>query len=376
MKRSRTGHYLYTASLFFLIFLAAVCIAISAADVIIQALADHTESNTTDYRNLFVVAASYVLLALASLSFSCSRFFTVRASMQDIPKIYIPIKEDDLPKKVYTHIHQKFDYVQQVRKAADPRVEDIGQIAWGKPGSTPFEGVNFKRAITRTPSIIEQAATQIDGEFTRLLYTPVRQYIEFLIQRGLIDAHLGQVYLEGYERSRFSQASISEDEYLDIMKHLAAILHQMGYRLSKNPNFRNDSYGDSTVSSSSTTTTTSTSRQQIPPSFQRSGSSSPRPPSPPPPVPSATSQEISAAWVGRPRDDDVVSLAQSVGTWTSRSTNTMSRGQRSSSQRGRVDDDIDYDDEFGHNEVDYDREMRNLIYQRFLADRFNHKLFE
>lgn len=74
--------------------------------------------------------------------------------MQDIPKIYIPIKEDDLPKKVYTHIHQKFDDVQQVRKAADPRVEDIGQIAWGKPGSTPFEGVNFKRAITRTPSII------------------------------------------------------------------------------------------------------------------------------------------------------------------------------------------------------------------------------
>lgn len=227
-----------------------------------------------------------------------------------------------------------------------------------------------------TIDIKEQAATQIDGEFTRLLYTPVRQYIEFLIQRGLIDAHLGQVYLEGYERSRFSQASISEDEYLDIMKHLAAILHQMGYRLSKNSNFRNDSYGDSTVSSSSTTTTTSTSRQQIPPSFQRSGSSSPRPPSPPPPVPSATSQEISAAWVGRPRDDDVVSLAQSVGTWTSRSTNTMSRGQRSSSQRGRVDDDIDYDDEFGHNEVDYDREMRNMIYQRFLADRFNHKLFE
>lgn len=69
MKRSRTGHYLYTASLFFLIFLAAVCIAISAADVIIQALADHTESNTTDYRNLFVVAASYVLLVMTDSDF-------------------------------------------------------------------------------------------------------------------------------------------------------------------------------------------------------------------------------------------------------------------------------------------------------------------
>lgn len=216
---------------------------------------------------------------------------------------------------------------------------------------------------------------QIDGEYKRPLYIPVRQYIEFLIQRGLIDGQLGQVYLEGYERSRFSRAQISQDEYLDIMKHLAAILHQMGYRLSKNPNPRNDSYGDGTVSSSSTTTT-STSRQ-IPSSFQRSPSlqaSSPRPPSPPPPPPpppgpSSSSQDPYSAWVRRPRDDDVVSLAQSVATWTSRSTNTISRRPRSSS-RGRTEDDINYDDEYGYDEVDYDREMRDMIYQRFLADRF------
>lgn len=34
---------------------------------------------------------------MASLLFSCSRMLTVRGSLQDIPKLYIPIKKEDLP---------------------------------------------------------------------------------------------------------------------------------------------------------------------------------------------------------------------------------------------------------------------------------------
>lgn len=56
------SNVLYTASLFFLIALTALCLAVSAADVIIQALADKNQSGEHDYRNLFVVGGSYVLL--------------------------------------------------------------------------------------------------------------------------------------------------------------------------------------------------------------------------------------------------------------------------------------------------------------------------
>jgi hypothetical protein len=62
MKTVRLSHYLYTASLFFLIFLTAVCVALSAADVIIQALTHKTNTGQLDYRNLIVVGGSYVLL--------------------------------------------------------------------------------------------------------------------------------------------------------------------------------------------------------------------------------------------------------------------------------------------------------------------------
>lgn len=62
MKSVKLPHYLYTGSLFFLIFLTAICVAISAADVIIQALTDKTNTGTFDFRNLVVVAGSYVIL--------------------------------------------------------------------------------------------------------------------------------------------------------------------------------------------------------------------------------------------------------------------------------------------------------------------------
>lgn len=62
MKSIRVAHYLYTASLFLLIFLTAVCVAISAADVIIQALTDKTNTGKFDFRNLVVVGGSYVIL--------------------------------------------------------------------------------------------------------------------------------------------------------------------------------------------------------------------------------------------------------------------------------------------------------------------------
>lgn len=66
MKSVRLPHYLYTASLFFLILLTAICIGISAADVIIQALTDKTSTGKFDFRNLVVVSGSYVLLVMSN----------------------------------------------------------------------------------------------------------------------------------------------------------------------------------------------------------------------------------------------------------------------------------------------------------------------
>ncbi|KAI8887853.1 hypothetical protein K501DRAFT_241609 [Backusella circina FSU 941] len=256
MKAVKLPHYLYTSSLFFLIFLSAVCIAISAADVIIQALTDKTSTGEFDFRNMIVVGGSYVLLTLASLLFSCSRMLTVRGALQDIPKLYIPIKKEDLPSKVFTRIKNEFEEVKQTRKRAEPRPEDIQAVGWAKPGTPLFEGVDFKQAIARTPAFVEKVAAGINPDYSRPFYVPVRQYMEFLMQQGLVDKQLGEFYLEGYETARFSQEPLSQEYYMNIMKHLAAILQNMGYNIKNNsrnptPQSVNDGYSDSITTRSS-----------------------------------------------------------------------------------------------------------------------------
>ncbi|KAI9312194.1 hypothetical protein BX666DRAFT_1989573 [Dichotomocladium elegans] len=213
-------------------------------------------------------------------------------------------------------------------------------------GSMNFEGVDFKRAIAKTPIIIEQAAMQINEQYARPTFLPVRQYIEFLIQQTLIDPELGHGYIEGYEIARFSTAPVSQEKYYDTMKHLAAILHHMGYRLHavqpKQPNNSSSSAkdGDGDVIPSASSPGVTTAQRQW----------------------SDTNQQ------GRrePRDDDVASLAQSVATWTSRSTQSRhirSRRSRLRSEQPEDDDEVSYDDECYE---DYKQHLQQVIYSRLM----------
>ncbi|CEG82308.1 hypothetical protein RMATCC62417_16393 [Rhizopus microsporus] len=169
--------------------------------------------------------------ALISVVCLCSRMISVRRSMQNIPKLHIPIKKQNLPKKVYSQLWHEFRQTRAIRDQAKPRPEDIQAVGWAKPGTPLFEGLDFKQAIARTPAIVENVACNIDPSYKRPTYCPVRQYIEFLIQEGLIDRELGTVYVQGYEIARFSRDPLSQEQYIDIMKHLAAILQNMGYNI-------------------------------------------------------------------------------------------------------------------------------------------------
>jgi hypothetical protein len=160
-------------------------------------------------------------------------------------------------------------------------------------GTPLFEGLDFKQAIARTPAIVENVACNIDPSYKRPMYCPVRQYIEFLIQEGLIDRELGTVYVQGYEIARFSRDPLSQEQYIDIMKHLAAILQNMGYNIKNS-----DGQVDETESmiNSDHRTTGSSSNQ----SFR---------------LYNLISRNNRLRSV-----DDTVSATQSMNTWHSRST--------------------------------------------------------
>ncbi|KAI9013860.1 hypothetical protein CLU79DRAFT_768289 [Phycomyces nitens] len=360
MITPKTSRNLYTASLFFLIFLTAICLAISAADVIIQALTDRTESEKFDYRNLVVVGGAYVLLTVLSLLFSCSRLFTVKSSLQDIPKIYIPIKEDDLPKKVFHHIQQQFTNVKEVRNECKPLSSDIKLVGRALPGEPLFDGVDFKRAISRTHTIIENAAIELNPEYARPLYVPVRQYIEFLMHHNLVDPQLGRVYLEGYERARFSPDQVSQAEYLDIMKHLAVMLHHMGFYFNLKAHSETYESGNTTDDGSDNESFEASNSTASPGSHQRRNvctrSTSIHDP--------ARTRSIDQRG---PLEDDVASLAQSVATWTSRSTSTVNqRNPHSVTRASLTRPDLE------HNYTDEEKKL--TVYERLMMDRISMRM--
>lgn len=188
---------------------------------------------------------------------------------------------------------------------------------------------------------IENTATSISDMYTRPSFVDIRQYINFLIRQGIVDKGIGLVYLEGYERARFSKYGPTEQEYMNIMKHLAAILNQLGYHLHQTISTRFidntpqridimisgsdkehhgiiERYGASGQSLNSQAS--GESRRSASSHWNRNNNSS---------AYSSTCGNLTHHSYNRlhrtlrphsiPGDDDVISLAQSVATWSSRS---------------------------------------------------------
>ena len=200
---------------------------------------------------------------------------------------------------------------------------------------------------------IENVAKSINPDFYRPPYVPVRQYLEFLMQQGLVDKQLGTFYLVGYEIARFSNAPLSQEQYMDIMKHLAAILQNMGYSLKSNNKNQQTAENESVLSFS-----------------HRSNGSSPRKSSYSPRRPShrsATTKSISLA-----DDGDAISLTQST---YSRSTlshikHTINTSNHSNfpPDRHLPNDEIQVDEDDDYSIYDED-EVRNEIYELLMRDR-------
>jgi hypothetical protein len=210
--------------------------------------------------------------------------------------------------------------------------------------------------------------------YARPSYIAIRHYIEFLMQQELMDSDFGRVYLEGYEKARFSEHAPTEQEYLDIMKHLAAILNQMGYHLNQattpTPSIHITSPANTNNHSNTTNNNNSSRRfngsnesyssgasgrsRQSTFSYRQHRSNSTYF------SPNMRQQHSSDRFRHTPRresipgDDDVASLAQSVATWSSRSTHRYPGS-------GMNDHDDDDDDD-----EDYDENMRHIIYDRLM----------
>ncbi|KAF9956732.1 hypothetical protein BGZ72_002525 [Mortierella alpina] len=258
----------YVSSLFFLVAVTGICIFASAYDVIFQIFHPTNTGEPPNYKNLAVFGGSYVLLGLLATIFGFSRYVTVKLARQAIPKTYMPISREDLPKKVYEFVQSELDRVAKLAKKATPLLEDSGQPGWGKPGSS-LHDTHFKTFMASTPHFIERAAVANSPDLARPPNMSISVYIHLLIEQKLITKELGLEYIAGYEQARFGGAldrpmlpiimqpphtsgrpsnqstrhpaqdpsiamanpgpGLGEEEYIRFMKVLSLLLQQLGW---------------------------------------------------------------------------------------------------------------------------------------------------
>ncbi|KAI7819835.1 hypothetical protein BC939DRAFT_495024 [Gamsiella multidivaricata] len=195
----------YVSSLFFLVAVTGICIFASAYDVIFQIFHPANLGDPPNYKNLAVFGGSYVLLGLLATIFGFSRYVTVKLARQAIPKAYMPITREDLPKTVYEFVQSELDRVARLVKKAQPLLEESGQPGWGKPESS-LQDTHFKTFMASTPHFIERAAVANSPDLARPPNMSISAYIHMLMDQKLITRDIGLEYIAGYEQARFGSS--------------------------------------------------------------------------------------------------------------------------------------------------------------------------
>ncbi|KAI8048783.1 hypothetical protein BDF22DRAFT_746509 [Syncephalis plumigaleata] len=220
MKRTHRG-LLYRASLSAFIIGASACLAGAAYDILNQAANDGR-----DYRSLLAIACSYFIMGVLATILSCTRLLTMRRAKHVIPRSVIPIRAEDLPRRVFVMIQKELGKVDQIRADIKPLPEESVQPGWGQPGSA-LDGVQFALSACETFDIIAEKAQLQLSIPQRTAGMTAHQYFDMLVAYSIIDRPIARVYVNAYETARFGQEPWTEAQYVDFMKLVTVILQRI-----------------------------------------------------------------------------------------------------------------------------------------------------
>ncbi|CAG8792444.1 32199_t:CDS:2, partial [Racocetra persica] len=196
-------------------------LGISAYDIIRNA-------NTRGYYPyVYIASGSYFLTGFVTVLLGWCRLNLVKKALSNIPKPFMPIKETDVPNSVFNLITDELKRVSMIAWTGEPKPEDVNLPGWGRPGSD-YDGIHFKTSMINTFSLIEQNALK-NLSLKRQPSMSVQRYIDLLIEHRVIDRGLGHAYVEGYERARFSEDEVSQEQYTQFMKLVFQLLRRLGY---------------------------------------------------------------------------------------------------------------------------------------------------
>ncbi|KZO95094.1 hypothetical protein CALVIDRAFT_599535 [Calocera viscosa TUFC12733] len=145
---------IYHVSFFLFVVLTGIAVVGSAAGLIAQAWLSGGQRRW----DVVIVVGSYIALAVMSTLIIINRLWSIRVALSQIPKAYIPVKEEDAPKDVYKLVEAEYTRASLIAYIARPR----NKVApgWGTPGGD-LENIFLPRALLDTLSTVDAAVRNL-----------------------------------------------------------------------------------------------------------------------------------------------------------------------------------------------------------------------
>ncbi|PGH10603.1 hypothetical protein AJ80_07454 [Polytolypa hystricis UAMH7299] len=274
-SQTRAFRIFYTSlfTIFSIVLLALTLI--TPGDMIYQSYKDHRLAN------IFVISGVYIITLLLAVLIYASRIFTNRSVSAGIPKAWVPVEKQDVPKSVRRLVVEGLARSAVIAQQARPRdrtgednshldpsmtIPATGTPPWGRishPGWTapdcpdmPYQ--EFEPVVAELPHLLEAKAVSIapvdprmpvhddhasststegyqpipDARVVEVLQRPrnmcLRDYVNHLLRLNLINPpDLAREFIRLYERSRFSEHALTEEEFRSLTGIFAQILRGM-----------------------------------------------------------------------------------------------------------------------------------------------------
>ncbi|WEW60751.1 hypothetical protein PRK78_006238 [Emydomyces testavorans] len=275
---SSISQFFYTTFFTVLSVLLFILTLLTPGDLIYQSYTNHRLAN------IFAIAGVYIVTFLLVLLIYASRIFTNRSILAGIPKAWIPVEKPDVGKAVRRLVVEGLMRSATIAQQARPRDRSgddntlfdqslavpvdspppwgtVSHPGWTAPDCEDLPGQEFETVVKELPHLIEAKAVSLappdprlrvldsgrspgflsehdgveyvpDERVVKILQRPswmcLRDYVNHLNGLGLISpSHLGDSFLDLYERSRFSARPLTEVQFRTMIGIFAEILRGM-----------------------------------------------------------------------------------------------------------------------------------------------------
>ena len=177
--------------------------------------------NITTYNILYYLSlgGSVTILVLGSGLIMSARRIAKTTGFLDIPKPYVPINVQDLPKPVYELVQSELTRIASVRSNCKPLDSEfpVDVVGVGRPAGL-LDGLRFREAALDTLDALEQDMASISDHLKRDVRMTARGYIRHLTAQCMLQEEVAQFYIDEYESIRFGALEVTEMRYIDFMK--------------------------------------------------------------------------------------------------------------------------------------------------------------